>query len=127
MSGDKFDLSQLSNFDRRLGEFLGLNDCVKSAETVIREVPSLGIGGTETFIVQTVRQKDVGDWVFIERIGNEETVRMVLPPTVTATIARQRDATIAKNRRLTGRAAMQQRMADGFVPTFKKRRGRKEG
>lgn len=124
MTKEKFDLSQLSAFDRKLGEFLGLNDCVSSASTVIREVPTLGIGGTETFIVQTVRQKDVGDYVFVERISDDGTVRLVLPPSVTAAIARQRDSTIAKNRRLTGRAAMADRMAAGYRPTFE-RRGRK--
>lgn len=125
MTQEKFDLSQLSAFDRKMGEFLGMNDCVASASSVIRDVPALGIGGTETFIVQTVRRKDVGDYVFIERISEEGTVRIVLGPRVTDTIARQRDSTSTKNRQKQSRAAMEQRMAEGYVPTPPRRRRRK--
>lgn len=125
MENQKFDLNQLSAFDRRLGQLIGLNDCVASGEAVIREVPTLGVGGTETFIVQTVRQLEAGDHVFIEKVSDEGTVRLVLPPRVVAAIVRQREGNITRTRRRNGRAAMEQRMAEGYTPTFGKKGNRR--
>lgn len=94
--------------------------------TVIRDTPLFGVGsGTTTFIVQTIRQKDVGDFTFIEAVSDEETIRIVLPPKVSATIARQRDGLSAKSRSRAARAVADDRKARGIQPGFLKRRGSK--
>jgi hypothetical protein len=116
-----------SEFDRQLGALAGRNDVVRTKESVIRSTPMWGVGnGTETFIVQTMRAKDedqVGDFIFIERISEEGTVRIVLPPDVTDVIARQRDAVTTMNRRQGARQAVRTREERGIRPAFL--RGRK--
>lgn len=120
-AADKAVLAK-SEFDRQLGALADRNDVVRTKESVIRSIPLWGVGGgTETFIVQTMRAKDedeTGDFIFVERISDEGTVRLVLPPEVTATIARQRDVVINMNRRLGARQAVKTRDERGLRPAF---------
>lgn len=114
--------AQLSEFDRLMGTLTDRNDVLFSRESVVRDTPLWGVGsGTRTFILQTARTKDEGDHVFVECVSEEGTTRLVLPPAVVETIARQRDSVGSRNRVLSSRRAMQERMARGEVPTFKKR------
>lgn len=46
------------------------------------------LGESATFIVQTYRQKDVGDTVFLEHVSKEGSFRLAIPPAVTAAIKR---------------------------------------
>jgi hypothetical protein len=126
-----------NEFDRLMGTFRDRNDTVWTREAVIRHVPWAAIGdGAKTFIVQTCRVRDFdghggsGDYVFIEQIsvdgtGAAGTVRLVLTPDVSATIARQREAAGDKGRSLSARAAMKERMDAGFKPTPPPRRRRR--
>jgi hypothetical protein len=41
--------------------------------------------------VQTYRQKEQGDTIFLEHVSETGTVRLVIPPQVSAVIARQRE------------------------------------
>jgi hypothetical protein len=112
-------------FDRQLAQLQGLPDVVRTAVRTIRTIPPLGVGGSQVYIVQTYRQRDMGDTLFLEAAGANGTVRLVLPPAITETIARQRDALSAKNRRLGAREAVKTRAARGIVPAFlKKKRGK---
>lgn len=114
-----------SKFDRLMGSLTDLNETVRSAETVTRDTPLFGVGeGTTTYITQTIRQKDVGDFIFVEVVSEEGTVRLVLPPKVSSVIARQRDSLASKNRSRSAKASAQERMARGEVPGFARgRRG----
>lgn len=113
-----------SKFDRLMGSLTDLNETVRSAETVTRDTPLFGVGeGTTTYITQTIRQKDVGDFIFVEVVSEEGTVRLVLPPKVSAVIARQRDTLTDKSRSRAARAVAEDRKARGEVPGFMKRRG----
>lgn len=125
MNGDDKASLAKNKFDRMMGSLTDLNETVRSAETVIRDTPLFGVGaGTTTFIVQTIRQKDVGDYIFIESVEEDRTVRMVLPPKVAAVIARQRDTLTTKNRSRSARASMAERMERGEQPGFlKSKRG----
>lgn len=123
---DKVTLAK-DEYDRVMGSLSQRNDCVATRESVIRHIPTWGIGGgVKTFIVQTIRASDgeggSGDFVFIECSSSEGMVRLVLTPEVAAAIARQRDALSTKNRRNSARASMRERMQAGYVPTFAKPR-----
>ena len=123
--GDNDEKSTLakSKFDRLMGSLTDLNETVRSAETVIRDTPLFGVGaGTTTFIVQTIRQREVGDFIFVEAVSEEQTVRLVLPPKVSAVISRQRDALTGKSRSKASRASAQERMERGEVPGFARHR-----
>jgi len=109
-------------FDRLMGELEGLPDVVKSKPTTVRSVTPL-VGQTETFIVQTVRQRDRGDFVFLEHVSHRGTVRIVLPPNVSDTIARQREAAALKWRQKVGRDAAADRKERGIAPAFLKNPG----
>ena len=102
-------------FDRQLAALHGLPDILKSAVSTVRTVPPLGIGGSQVFVVQTYRQKERGDLIFIEVVG-PETIRLVIPPQVANVIARQRDALTTKSRSKAARAQAEERAARGVVP-----------
>lgn len=85
-------------FDRQLGALDGLPDVVKTKATTTRTVPPLGVGGSQVFVVQTYRQKDRGDTIFVEVVNNSGAMRLVIPPAVANVIARQRDALTTKVR-----------------------------
>ncbi len=111
-------------FDRTIGALHGLPDVTTSGMSTIRTMSPL-IGAAQTFIVQTYRQREVGDHVFIECVSADGSFRLVLPPRVADAIARQRDALATKVRVKLGRAAAAERKARGEVPGFMK--GRKKG
>lgn len=106
-------------FDRLLGNMHGLPDVSSTKPTTIRAVTPL-IGTSEVFIVQTYRQKDSGDTIFLEAVGKGGAVRLALPPQVADAIARQRDALTGKSRSRAAKANMEARMQRGEVPGFLK-------
>lgn len=112
-------------YDRQLAALHDLPDVTKVKPATVRVVPALGIGGTNVYIVQTYRQKERGDTVFLEVVGNQGAVRVVLPPAVTNAIARQRDALTGKSRSAAARASAADRKARGLKPGFMtKKRGK---
>lgn len=112
-------------FDQTLRALHGLPDVVHAKATTVRTLtPVLELA--QTFIVQTYRHRERGDTIFIEYIGTEGSMRLALPPAVTDTIARQRDALTAKNRRLGAQAAVVTRKAKGIVPAFLKKKPTKK-
>ena len=105
-----------SEFDRLVGALEGLPDVVKSKPTTIRAMLPL-IGIHRSFIVQTYRQKDRGDTIFIETVGGEDRqVRIAIPPQVAEAIARQRDGLGTKSRSKAAKAVMADRIARGETP-----------
>lgn len=107
----------LSEFDRLVGALEGLPDVTKSKPSTVREkLPLIGIA--RTFIVQTYRQREKGDTVFIETIGPEGSIRIAIPPAVADAIARQREALTGKVRSKIGKQVMADRMAAGHKPAF---------
>jgi hypothetical protein len=105
-------------FDRLLGQLDGLPDMVRSNQVALRDIPLFGIGGSQTFIIQTCRQREQGDYVFLEHVSTNGTIRIVLPPKVVNVILRQHDQLTSKTRSKLSKAAMARRMAEGYVPTF---------
>ena len=107
-------------FDRTIGVLHGLPDVVCTRSHVSRVVPPLGVGGTQLYVVQTYRQKEQGDTIFLEHVSETGTVRLVIPPQVSAVIARQRDHLTAKTRSKAAKAVAQGRKERGEIPAFLK-------
>jgi hypothetical protein len=110
---------QVDRFDRMHGALVNLPDVAHSKpSTVVCVVPM--IGDTTTFIVQTYRQRDVGDTIFLQYMDGEKHVRLVIPPQAADAIARQRDSLTTKVRRAVGKATAAARKARGELPGFMK-------
>lgn len=113
--------STMDAFDRLLGNLHGLPDITATKPTTARTVAPL-LGTSELYIIQTYRQKDVGDIIFLEAVTKTGTVRLALPPQVADAIARQRDALTGKSRSRAAQATMKARMERGEVPGFLKKK-----
>lgn len=121
-------------FDRMIGLLDGLTGVTQTAPSTKIVITPL-VGNAETFIVHTARQAEVGDWVFLQHADKEGMTRIVIPPAVADTIARQREAVRKAAVRKAGRAQAPRlrqmhadRMARGEAPAFlKRKRGKKGG
>lgn len=71
-------------------------------------------GNTEIWVVETFRA-DGADPVFMTRSAADGSMRLVLPPQITAVLARQRDQVIASARRRQARDTMELRRRRGDV------------
>ena len=78
-------------FDRVIGSLDGLPDVRHTRPTTVTTVHPL-IGQSQTFVVQTYRQHEQGDTIFVQYIDSEGGDRLVIPPLVADAIARQRDS-----------------------------------
>ena len=107
-------------FDRTIGLLHGLPDVTEVKTSVTRVVPPFGVGGTQLYVVQTYRQKEQGDTIFLEHVSETGTVRLVIPPQVSAVIARQREQLTAKTRSKAATAVAQERKERGEIPAFLK-------
>ncbi|MEI6235492.1 MAG: hypothetical protein WCT04_20755 [Planctomycetota bacterium] len=104
-------------FDRTIRSMNGLPDVINTKATTVRSLSSV-LELSQTFIVQTYRQRDEGDTIFIEYIGVEGSLRLALPPAVSDVIARQRDALSGKSRSKAAKANAMDRKARGIEPGF---------
>lgn len=100
-------------FDYTLGQLKDLPDVLRTKESTVRAIPILGIGGSRLFIIQTIRQAERGDTILLEHVAQGQTIRLVLPPEVSAVIARQRDALTTKARSLGAQKAVATRVERG--------------
>lgn len=133
MSDTKSD-AMPTKFDRLMGLLTGLPDSMMTKPSTVRVVPTLGVGGTEVWIIQTHRQQhrdqdgrvvSSEDTIFIEKLGNEGSVREVLPSSVADTIARQRDALTDRSRSAAGKRTAAARKARGDSFGFGRKKARK--
>lgn len=106
-------------FDRLMGALDGLPDVLRTSASTVQTLTPL-LGNSETWIVQTVRQAEQGDVVFLQRVNREGSIRIALPAKVANVIARQRDALTTKARRKAAKAAVETRKEKGIVPFQKK-------
>jgi hypothetical protein len=78
---------------------------------------------SESFSIQTFRQKELGDTIFLERTNKDGTVRIAIPPAVAAVIHRQYDQLTGRSRSKAAKAVAQARKDAGIAPGFM-RKGR---
>ena len=112
-----------SVFDRTLRSLHGIPDTVHTKPTTIRTMTAV-LELAQTFIVQTYRHRERGDYIFVEYVGTEGSMRIALPPEVADTIARQHDALTGKNRRNAAREQAAKRKAAGIEPGFMKHKSK---
>ena len=74
------------HFNRLLGMLHGLPEVVSTKPSPIQTV-TIMTGNAEFYSVQTYRQKDLGDTIFLQCVRDGETIRMALPPAVANAIA----------------------------------------
>lgn len=110
----------VSEFDRILGALHGLPDVTPSKLAQRQIVPPFGINSS-LYIVQTYRQRDKGDTIFIQVGEGDRLTRIAIPPEVAEIIARQREQLTAKVRSKVSKAAMQARKDRGEVVGFQKK------
>lgn len=109
----------IDKFDRAMGSLADLPDVASSRpSTIIAVIPM--IGATQTLIIQTFRQRERGDTIFLQVIDDAGSVRLVIPPEAADAIARQRDALTSKIRRRIGKEQAEARKARGELPGFMK-------
>ena len=105
-------------FDRLIGALHGLPDVATTKAVTIRVLTPL-IGASSTWIVQTYRQKEIGDTIFIQCVeGSGGTISLVIPPAVADAIARQHDQLVSKSRSRASRESARARMERGEKPAF---------
>ena len=109
------------HFNRLLGSLHGLPEVISTKPSVVQAVTVI-TGESEFYSVQTYRQKESGDTIFLQCVREGETIRMALPPAVANAIARQRESISARTRSLTAKRVAQERKDQGIVP-FKKKAG----
>ena len=105
----------IDKFDRLMGALIGLPDVTKSKPSTIVTTSPL-IGEAQTFIVQTFRQREVGDTIFLQYMDAEGSKRIAIPSEAADAIARQRDSLTVKVRRNIGKAQAAARKARGERP-----------
>src|SRR5262245_59348134 len=89
-------------FDRLIGSLRGLPDVTHTKPTTLAVFTPL-LGLAQTFILQTYRQREIGDTIFLQYVDADTSVRIAIPPEVSDSIARQRDALTTKVRKRIGR------------------------
>jgi hypothetical protein len=119
MNSDQTDNHTISKYDRVYG---GLHDVSLSTKPSTVKAVQFLTGKSETFVVQTFRHEELGDYIFIECMDESGLIRLALPPKVAAAIASQRDSLTKRRRSISSKATMKQRMEGGWVPSFKKRK-----
>jgi hypothetical protein len=111
--------NQISKYDRMYGSLIDV--CISTKPSTVKVVQAL-TGRAETFIIQTVRHEENGDYIFVECADESGLTRLVLPPKVASAIASQSGSLTKRRRSNASRASMRNRMAGGYKPTFTKRK-----
>jgi hypothetical protein len=122
MSGtDQASPQMPDDFDRLLGSLHGLPDVTLTKPSTMRTMTPL-LGTSQMFIVQTYRQRDRGDTIFLECVSKDGSTRIALPAAVADAIARQRESLNTKSRRRGGQAAAALRKERGDPPPFQRKK-----
>jgi hypothetical protein len=109
----------VDKFDRMMGALANLPDVTHTKPSTVAVVSPL-IGEAQTFIIQTYRQREVGDTIFLQYVDAEKSVRIAIPPAAADAIARQRDALTTKVRKKVAKDQAAARKARGERPAFLK-------
>jgi hypothetical protein len=100
-------------FNRTIRSMNGLPDVLTTKATTVRSLSSV-LELSQTLNVQTYRQKDEGDTIFIEYNGVGGCLRLAMPQAVSEVIASQREALTSKSKRVPRKL-----LTNGTDPTMK--------
>jgi len=112
----------VAKYDRIRGMLEGVALFTKPS-TIVPKVEEI-TGRSDTFIVETCRQEEVGDTIFVRCVDETGVVRMALPPRVADAIARQRQALTDRTRSRAAKSQAQARKERGEVPGFMRKAAR---
>lgn len=116
------NVETVSKYDRVRA---GLQDVAMfTRPSTIKNVQGI-TGRSETFVVETCRHDELGDYIFVECVDDLGVTRLALPPKVANAIASQRDSLTARRRSLAGQRQAKARKDRGELPGFMK--GKKKG
>lgn len=110
----------ISKYDRLRGSLQDVASFTRPS--TIKNVETL-TGRTETFVVETCRYEDRGDYIFIECVDEAGVTRLALPPKVSNAISAQRDSLTAKRRSKAAKRVAQERKDAGLKPGFMQKKG----
>jgi hypothetical protein len=119
MTNEQYENATISKYDRVYG---GLHHVSLSTKPSTIKTVQAVTGKSETFVIQTFRHEDLGDYIFVEVMDENGLTRVALPPKVVAAIASQRDSLTKRRRSISSKAVMRRRMDEGWTPNFKKKR-----
>jgi hypothetical protein len=102
--------SQIDNYDRTYGSLMDVSFRTKPSTI---EYPEPVTGRVETYVIQTCRHAENGDYIFVKRMDGNGVVRLALPPDVARVIASQRDSLTKRRRSAVSKRVMRERMASG--------------
>jgi hypothetical protein len=106
------------HYDRLIGSLTGLPDVLESRpSTVTTTVPMLGL--SQTFVVQTFKQRELGFTIFIQQVDAEGKIRLVLPPRVALAIFRQVDSLMKRSKKKAAQQALETRRSRQDDPSTK--------
>lgn len=111
----------LDNFDRAISALQGLPETLATKVSTVQDVAMM-YGKAALFSVQTYRQKERGDTIFLQCVRDGQTIRIAIPPQVADAIARQRDALTARSRSAAAKTQAQARKERGELPGFMRSR-----
>jgi len=114
--------STISKYDRVYGGLQGVSLFTKPS--TVKHVQYL-TGRTETFVIQTARHEELGDFVFIECMDESGVTRLALPPKVANLIASQRDSLTTRRRSIAGKRIAKERADRGELPGFMRSKKKK--
>lgn len=123
MATESNDYVTVSKYDRIRG---GLADIAMFTKpSTVKNVQTI-TGESETFVVETCRHEELGDYLFIEMLDKNGVIRLAIPPRVCNLIASQRDALTARRRSAAGKRVAKARKEAGLQPGFMKKNKAKE-
>ena len=116
------DDNMISKYDRIRG---GLHDvALFTKPSTIKNVQAI-TGKSETFVIETARYEDQGDYIFIECMDDTGVTRLALPPRVCALIASQRESLTTRRRSRAAKRVAADRKERGELPGFMKKKAKK--
>jgi tRNA A37 threonylcarbamoyladenosine dehydratase len=107
-------------FDRIRAGMDGRPDVTRTRISTVRSVDPL-VGNVSTFLIESIRVKDVGDTIFLEVANKDGNIRIVIPPKGANVIARQRDSLANQVRSKLAKAQAKARKEAGIEPFGGKR------
>lgn len=111
--------NSISKYDRLRG---GLKDvALFTKPSTVRTIQNL-TGRAETFVVETARYEEEGDYIFVECVDEAGVTRLALPPRVANAIASQRDSLTARRRSIAAKRQARERQERGELPGFLRRK-----
>jgi hypothetical protein len=85
----------VAKYDRLRGGLQGV--ALFTKPSTVKNVQTI-TGKSETFVVETARHEELGDYISIECMDEAGVVRLCLPPRVANAIASQRDSLTSRRR-----------------------------